>query len=190
VEREPTLALSNTQLKEPGSARPDGETLLTPRVGTRRAIERAVLIQFVQFCLVGAFSTALNEVLFNLFWAWGLGINPSYVLAFSLAVTNGFFLNRAWTFRRSRTHKMERQYVMFIAVNLVGLALSWAVMRLVGAWLLHSGWAAALVPVVERMVHQPAHTDRLAYSLGVLAATPPCAVWNFSANKLWTFGSR
>ena len=29
--------------------------------------------------------------------------------------------------------------------------------------------------------------ERLAYSMGLLVATLPCAVWNFSANKLWTF---
>jgi len=142
-----------------------------------------------QFCLVGSLSTVLNLILFNLFWAWGLGVNGSHVAAFTLAVTNGFFLNRAWTFRRSRAGKMKNQYAMFVAVNLVGLGLSWAVMRVVGGWLLQSGLAASMVPALQRFTaHRPV-VERLAYSLGELAATPLCAVWNFSANKLWTFRS-
>ena len=188
------MAFSDTKLAEAGAVRRDPEPAPAPPVTTAlpaarplRAVDRAVAVQFVQFCLVGAFSTALNEVLFNLFWARGLSRNWSFVLAFSQAVTNGFFLNRAWTFRGSRTHKMERQYVMFFAVNLVGLGLSWTVMSLVGAWLLDTGWAQALVPLVQRLTQRPTPVDRLAYSAGILVSTVPCAVWNFTANKLWTF---
>jgi putative flippase GtrA len=151
---------------------------------------RAVLVQFVQFCLVGALSTALNELLFNLFLSHKLDLNLSYILAFCIAVTNGFFLNRAWTFRRARSSKMERQYTMFFAVNIVGLGLSWAVMRVVGAWLLHAGWAESQALLLQQWLQKPVDPSNLAHSIGVLAATPPCAVWNFSANKLWTFSAR
>jgi putative flippase GtrA len=153
-----------------------------------RSMDRAVVVQFIQFCLVGALSTALNEALFNLFWMLGLNRDLSFVLAFSLAVTNGFFLNRAWTFRRSRGRKMERQYLMFFAVNVVGLGLSWVVMRVSGAWLLQIGWAQPLALWLQQWAHRAIPADRVAYSLGVLISTAPCAVWNFSANKLWTFG--
>jgi putative flippase GtrA len=146
------------------------------------------LVQFIQFCLVGAVSTAVNEVLFNLFRSRGLDRDPAYVLAFCIAVTNGFFMNRAWTFRRSRSAKMERQYTMFVVVNIVGLGLSWGVMRLVGAWLLHIGWAESQALVLQQWLHRPVDPDNLAHSLGILVATAPCAVWNFVANKLWTFG--
>jgi putative flippase GtrA len=149
---------------------------------------RAVLVQFLQFCLVGVLSTALNEFLFNLFLHQKLGLNFSYILSFCIAVTNGFFVNRAWTFRRSRSTEMKRQYTMFFAVNLVGLGLSLAVMRVVGAWLLHTGWAASQALLLQQWLHHPVDASNLAHSLGVLAATPPCAVWNFGANKLWTFG--
>jgi putative flippase GtrA len=178
------LSFSETKLAEAGAVRREPESAPAP---PRRAVDRAVLIQFVQFCLVGALSTALNEALFNLFWAVGLSRDWSFVLAFSLAVTNGFFLNRAWTFRRFRAHKMQRQYVMFFVVNLVGLGLSWVVMSLVGGWLLRIDWAAALAPQIQRLIHRPVAPERLAYSMGLLVATLPCAVWNFSANKLWTF---
>jgi putative flippase GtrA len=164
------------------------EAPVWPEVTVHRDRHRALLIQFSQFCLVGAFSTVLNLLLFNAFWTWGLGINGAHVAAFTLAVTNGFFLNRAWTFRRSATGKMERQYAMFFAVNLVGLGLTWVIMRLVGAWILHADLATSLAASVQRFTGGRPANDHLAYTLGELAATPFCAVWNFGANKLWTFG--
>jgi putative flippase GtrA len=180
-----------TETKRPERRSDTAETIpgdgRLPR-STDDAHRRAVLVQFLQFCLVGAFSTALNEILFNLFLSLKLGLNLAFVLAFGIAVTNGFFLNRSWTFRRSRSAKMERQYTMFFAVNIVGLGLSWVVMRLVGGWLLQTGWAASQAVVLQHGLHHSVDPSNLAHSLGVLAATPPCAVWNFGANKLWTFG--
>jgi putative flippase GtrA len=156
----------------------------------RRIRSRSVLLQFIQFCMVGAVSTVLNLTIFNLLMAQGLGVNLSHVCAFSLAVTNGFMINRAWTFRRARSHKAERQYMMFIAVNLVGLCLSWAIMRLVGYWLLKSGMATTTVQLFHEWTGKTPVLERWAYSLGELTATPICAVWNFSANRLWTFGGK
>ena len=77
---------------------------------------------------------------------------------------------------------------MTLAVNVVGLGLSWAVMRLVGAWLLHAGWAQPQALLLQQWLHRPVDPSNLAHSLGVLVATAPCAVWNFGANKFWTFG--
>jgi putative flippase GtrA len=147
-----------------------------------------VLFQFVQFCLVGALSTALCVSLLNLFMAHGFGFYLAHVCAFSLAVTNGFFLNRAWTFRHSQAGKMERQYVMFIAVNLVGMGLSMVVTAVVGAALLHTHIAHSSALHIHGLTGHHPVPERLAYSMGELAATPFCAVWNFTANKLWTFG--
>jgi putative flippase GtrA len=180
------LAVTDTQLGE-----------LTLPSAPLLSNKRHVVFQFIKFCLVGAISTAINVKLFSVLMAQGLGVNLSHVCAFSLAVTNGFFLNRAWTFRHSRAHRMQQQYVMFVAVNVVGLALSWAVMRLVGAWLTHwdvsHAWLLQSAPanflggLLNARSDQGIDAVRLAHSLGELSATPLCAVWNFTANRLWTF---
>ncbi len=151
---------------------------------------RAVLQQFVKFCLVGALSTALNITLFRLFWSLGLGKNGSHVCAFSLSVTNGFFINRAWTFRRSGAGPVKQQYVMFVAVNLVGLVLAWVVMSHVGAWILRREAAHSLPSILHALLAHRADQAATAYSVGELAATPLCAVWNFAANRFWTFGGK
>jgi putative flippase GtrA len=188
------LALTDTKLSETGLEERDPEALLPSRRTAdllapppRRAIDRAVVIQFVQFCLVGALSTVLNVVLLNVFMGRGLGVIPSHIFSFSLAVTNGFFLNRAWTFRHSRDGRVERQYVMFVLVNLVGLGLSMVIVLIVGRWMIRAGSADSLARLYLAVTGKHPVARQLAYSLGELAATPLCAVWNFSANMLWTF---
>jgi putative flippase GtrA len=151
---------------------------------------RAVMLQFVKFCLVGAVSTALTITLFRLFWSLGLGKNGSHVCAFSLAVTNGFFINRAWTFRRSAAGPIRQQFAMFVAVNLVGLVLAWVVMSLVGAWILQREATHSLPGLLHALLARRADQAATAYSIGELAATPLCAVWNFAANRFWTFGGK
>jgi putative flippase GtrA len=173
------LAVSNTKLADiPLNARAEQTT------------HRAVLMQFVKFCLVGAVSTALNISLFRLFWSLGLGKNWSHVCAFSLAVTNGFFINRAWTFRSAGAGPFKQQYAMFVAVNLVGLVLAWVVMSHVGAWILGREAAHSLPAMLDAFMARRSDQPAAAYTIGELAATPLCAVWNFAANRFWTFGGK
>jgi putative flippase GtrA len=181
-------------MSEPGVVERDPEALLPlrstadrPALRPGRAVDRTVVIQFIQFCLVGALSTVLNVVLLNVFMGHGLGVIPSHIFSFSLAVTNGFFLNRAWTFRHSRDGRVERQYVMFVLVNLVGLGLSTFIVLTFGRWMIRAGSADSLARLYLAVTGKHPVARQLAYSLGELAATPLCAVWNFSANKLWTF---
>jgi hypothetical protein len=56
-----------------------------------------------------------------------------------------------------------------------------------GHWMIRTGSAASLARLYHAVTGQHPVAEQLAYSLGELAATPLCAVWNFSANKLWTF---
>jgi hypothetical protein len=77
---------------------------------------------------------------------------------------------------------------MFFMVNIVGLGLSLLVVLIVGHWMIHSGSAATLARHYHTVTGRQPVVRQLAYSLGELAATPPCAIWNFTANKLWTFG--
>ncbi len=158
-----------------------------PVAAERRARQQEVARQFAKFCLVGFLSTVLNAALFRLFWHLGFGKNGSHVCAFSLAVTNGFFINRAWTFRRSGSGEMKQQYLMFIAVNLVGLVLAWIIMSFVGAWLLQREALHVLPGLLHSLLGRGSDVAPRAYTLGELSATPVCAVWNFTANRLWTF---
>jgi hypothetical protein len=76
---------------------------------------------------------------------------------------------------------------MFVLINLVGLGLSLGITLTVGVVLLNSSHLAPLMGMYRALTGHLAVPKQLVYSLGEVAATPICAVWNFSANKLWTF---
>ncbi len=89
-----------------------------------------------------------------------------YVLAsgigFCLAVTNSYFFNKYWTFKR-RGSDMRREFVKFFIVNIVSLSINLACMAIVVVLF-------AMYPPVAQLV-----------TIGVTL------VVNFTGNKFWTF---
>lgn len=72
----------------------------TSLAGPSRSARMAVLIQFVKFGLVGVSNTTLTLVVYTLllkeFGVWYL---LASAIGFAVGATNGFLLNRRWTFR-------------------------------------------------------------------------------------------
>ncbi len=84
------------------------------------------------------------------------------MLAFCVAVTNNFLLNRHWTFKAGDGHA-GFQAARFLAVSLLALGFNLIVLEL-----LVSVAGVAKIP---------------AQAIAILAATP----LNFVGNKLWSF---
>jgi putative flippase GtrA len=130
--------------------------------------------RFVKFCIVGASSTAIQLVVLKLVQRMLGSSEPWAVMTAStvgvlLAILNGFWWNRHWTFRQGGTSGMGRQFVRFVAVNIVGLTLNTLLMY--------------LFYVRLRLFHGFPHPDILSQLL-----TIACVVsWNFFANTKWTF---
>ena len=161
----------------------------------KSVIQRKGVRQFVKFCIVGATSTAINLAVFS-FLIYGLRLkqvllgaladNPSLrsfveahhlyvhcavVVAFVLAVTNGYIWNSRWTFRGVSQAAQHTLYIKFVLVNVIGLCLN-----------------LAIVTVVLRLWHVT--DDRSLVPLfAQLLATAVVVFWNFLANKYWTFKS-
>ena len=85
-------------------------------------------------------------------------------LAFSIAATSNYFLNRVWTFE-SHNQKILEEYGKFIGVSVIGLMISLAVL-----WFMH-GW-------------KEKH-----FYLSKLTAVGIVMFWNFIANYYFTFHS-
>ncbi len=83
-------------------------------------------LKVIRFGLVGVINTLLDLVLFSvLVQGGGLGVAPANVLSYGTGILSSFFLNRNWTFKdRSRGKAFLRSLVIFIGVNLLGLAFS------------------------------------------------------------------
>ncbi|HSV73094.1 MAG TPA: GtrA family protein [Chthonomonadales bacterium] len=133
--------------------------------------------QFVKFCMVGSSSFAIDfGVSYMLTYGLGLWWVLAKTISFSLAVTNGFFWNRRWTFRAVGHRRKREQYAMFVTFNIVGWALNVCIMKTVffistGAW--HG--------------QQP---ERPMFVLATFAATLVVTFWNFFTNKHLTFGRK
>jgi len=73
----------------------------SPRVaGAARLLNAPVVVQFVKFGIVGVSNTLLTfivyTVLLKVFGVWYLAASA---IGFAVGATNGFLLNRRWTFR-------------------------------------------------------------------------------------------
>jgi putative flippase GtrA len=123
-------------------------------------------VQLFKFLCVGGTGYALNLAVFTLL-AVGLDVHHlvAATIAFIVAVTNNFWLNRHWTFAAGDGHA-GFQAARFFTVSVVAFLFSLAVLELLVG--------ALGAPKV------------LAQALSLAAATP----LNFIGNKMWSFGGR
>ena len=118
---------------------------------------------FIKYAVVGVLGTAIDIgslfVLVDLFY---FPIIPAATISFLLATINNFILNKIWTFRHPSMN-YRKLYIKFLIVSLVGLTLTLLSMNffvfVLGIWYI---LAKALTSVIV-------------------------LVWNFLANKFWTF---
>jgi len=121
-----------------------------------------VLVQFMKFGIVGVSNTLLTFAVYTLllkvFGVWYLAASA---IGFALGATNGFLLNRRWTFREH-----------------VGDALTpvrWAIVQGCG------------LAVNEGLLYVFVHDAGLDKLLAQAFATAVVTVTTFAANRAWTF---
>ena len=89
-----------------------------------------------RFCLVGGSGVLVNLAVFQgalMLWA---PILPASALAFVVAASSNFVLNRAWTFRGSASREGTTvRWAKFLGASLAGLAANLAVLAVLSAWL-------------------------------------------------------
>ena len=128
------------------------------------------MTRFTRFLTVGALGTFLDFGLLTVFKLIGLPTLPANSLSFSAGVVNNFTLNSRWTFADRRNGNWRAQFVQFLLVSLVGLAINNAIVLLLevplGAWIGDAAWGYAPAKVV---------------------ATGVVVFWNYFANRNWTF---
>ena len=135
------------------------------------------LRQFIKFCIVGTSSTIIDQGVLWLIltylpaFPWWL----SKAISFSIAVSNGFYWNRHWTFRARDYGKAHTQYSIFFGTNIVGLILNLFVMKIF------------LVMLTGQLLHGDHNPDKIKVIIASLLAIPFVVAWNFLAAKHFTF---
>jgi putative flippase GtrA len=126
-------------------------------------------VQMIKFALVGGMNFVIDFLVYvsltRIFNFWREHYLMANLIAFSVAVTFSFFVNKKWTFRY-RGSGLHQRYVQFFAVCLIGLL--WTELILyTGVDVLH--WHDVLVKFLAAFL---------------------VFFWNFGVNKFWTFRSR
>lgn len=151
---------------------PKVDAMPTPsaRAFFRLTTRRKGLRQFVKFAIVGAGNTALDWLVFYVLLSTPLGTmgqlgkQLAKAGSFVLSATSSYIFNRTWTFR-STERNVAVQVGKFLLVALVGLSMNNAVFYAVTA---------------PRLLAWPD-------LVGLVLATLSAMLWNFFANKFWTF---
>lgn len=141
-------------------------------------------IQFFKFAVVGVLNTGVDWGMFFL-----LRLLPFFAMAetlakgisFWVAATNSFVLNSLWTFREEFEEGMEESksklargsayYIKFMLVSIVGCILN--------------TWIFSFAR--HHLFPADATWARL---LSLALASGTVMIWNFSANKWWTYRER
>ena len=125
--------------------------------------EPANWLQLLRFGAVGGSGYVVNIAVFTLMiHAFGLGHIAAATVAFLVAVTNNFLLNRHWTFDAREGHA-GFQAARFFVVSLVAFAFN--------------------LIALELLITRGGLPEVPAQALAIIAATP----LSFVGNKLWSF---
>ncbi|MBN1438933.1 MAG: GtrA family protein [Anaerolineales bacterium] len=157
--------------------------------------------RFVKFLVVGTIGAVVDFGTFNLLTTAAVNLHirffggaalpiyagpwlnfppvPSSVLSFLAAVTSNFIFNRFWTYPDSRSKPVWRQAVQFTLINTVGLAI-------------RTPLFSALIPVWRRVLENsspalPIGGEQASRNLALACAVLVVLVWNFVANRFWTY---
>ena len=107
-------------------------------------------------------------------------------IAFVLAVCSNFVCNRFWTYPDSRSYSLQRQLTQFAIVSVIGLLIrnlwingAYEYLGQVSTAVLQ----AAFVDYAPALIDQNKLGTTIALVFGVLIVM----IWNFVANRFWTY---
>ncbi|MCS6870384.1 MAG: GtrA family protein [Anaerolineae bacterium] len=152
------------------------------------------LERFIKFLVVGSIGALIDLGTTNFLMRFVFQVQDGQLLpvvisaaiGFTLAVCSNFLWNRYWTYPDSRSRRIRYQLAQFFAVSIVGLAV-------------RAGVVAVFSPIFADVVRYFAANhlvelnlaDNVQWKLGanmaVIMALVIVALWNFFANRYWTY---
>jgi len=163
----------------------------------RRSGSKALEVErFLRFAFVGLAGSVVDLGTLTLLQATLLPpastslVALATTIAFFAAIINNFLWNRFWTYPDSRSRSLQRQLLQFILVSLVG----W-VLRTLWISAAYASLGATLMPMALPLVRvlRPGYVPSATFEgrLGTMVAWVVGIIvvmmWNFFANRYWTF---
>lgn len=126
--------------------------------------------RLIRFAAVGGVGTLIDFGGLILLKGIGLPTLMANTLSYSMGIVNNYALNRLWTFPDSRSKPAMTQFAQFAMISLLGLAFN-----------------NLLVLLLEAPLGRLFGTPNSGYVFAKVFATVLVMLWNFVANRLWTF---
>lgn len=135
--------------------------------------------RFLKFATVGAIGTVVDFGIFNLLNIV-FHIPPVYAqaISFAVAVVNNFMWNRHWTYPESRSKKVHHQMLQFGLINVGGLLIRTPIV---------GGLEHPLGHFIAGFGISAATADGLGENLALAIAIGIVMLWNYFANRYWTY---
>jgi putative flippase GtrA len=131
---------------------------------------RKEAVRFVKFAIVGAVGAVIDFGILNLMHgAFEWPLLWANTLSVSMAILSNFTWNRLWTFPESRSRRKREQLPQFALINIIGLGINNLIV-------------VGLTPVFSSFIVNPWD-----YNLAKAIAIGVVLVWNFGANRIWTY---
>jgi putative flippase GtrA len=137
--------------------------------------------RFLKFAVVGIFGAVVDFGIFNLL----VSFTPvpaviASMISFSCAVVSNFLWNRYWTYPDSRSKKITHQVVQFAIINVIGLIIRTPLFAFLEKQL--TILAQRVMPA--KFFLTPTF---LGHNTALAIAVLVVMIWNFLANRFWTY---
>lgn len=142
--------------------------------------------RFLKFMVVGAIGAVVDFGTLNLLnYFTAMPFLYRQAISFTLAVTNNFLWNRYWTYPDSRSKPLTRQLGQFFLINGIGILVRTPIIQLS-----MKAITAILQPLlgnVQLPFSDFLTVEVIAENLSVVVAIFVIMMWNFFANRYWTY---
>ena len=136
--------------------------------------------RFLKFMVVGAFGAVVDFGIANLLTHFlNMPLVFAGTISFTCAVISNFIWNRYWTYPESRSRQLHHQLGMFFVVNLAGVAIRIPILQFVEPPLFDF--------LTSLHLNLPLTPVFLARNLTLALAVGIVMLWNFFANRYWTY---
>jgi putative flippase GtrA len=136
--------------------------------------------RFLKFIVVGLFGAVVDFGVMNLLThLFSMPLVAAGTLSFVCAVFSNFVWNRYWTYPDSRSRHPARQLAMFFSVNVAGVAI-----RIPILWFLEPPLLRLFTGIMDP---HPVSAEFLSKNLTLAIAVGIVMLWNFFANRYWTY---
>ena len=137
----------------------------------KNLIHRKETFRILRFLMVGISGTLVDFGLLLILKSF-LHIPLFYAnpISYSAGILNNFTFNRIWTFNDKKKDSIFYQFGKFVVVSVSGLMIN-----------------TFLVVFLETPIQEMIHNPQYGYLLAKVIATLFTVIWNYGANRIWTF---